>query len=157
MKSTVVDESLSSYKPMYCSREYQASTRLIQQYEKSTLKFCKLCQYTFISCKDSYHNLASSTNVKHNLLTFIPSGKSCAFIKSLVLSKWASASSSDFPENSGLKCNQFKYTICCPCWLGCGVGCAGCCGAYGTGWVGGGGGPGIFGACGPASAMVYLF
>ena len=38
MKSTVVDESLSSYKPMYCSREYQASTRLIQQYEKSTLK-----------------------------------------------------------------------------------------------------------------------
>ena len=38
MKSTVVDESLSSFKPMYCSREYQASTRLIQQYEKSTLK-----------------------------------------------------------------------------------------------------------------------
>ena len=37
MKSTVVDESLSSFKPMYCSREYQASTRLIQQYEKSTL------------------------------------------------------------------------------------------------------------------------
>ena len=39
MKSTVVDESLSSFKPMYCYREYQASTRLIQQYEKSTLKF----------------------------------------------------------------------------------------------------------------------
>ena len=29
MKSTVVDESLSSFKPMYCSREYQASTRYI--------------------------------------------------------------------------------------------------------------------------------
>ena len=29
MKSTVVDESLSSFKPMYCSREYQASTRLM--------------------------------------------------------------------------------------------------------------------------------
>ena len=29
MKSTVVDESLSSYQPMYCSREYQASTRKI--------------------------------------------------------------------------------------------------------------------------------
>ena len=28
MKSTVVDESLSSYKPMYCSREYQTSTIL---------------------------------------------------------------------------------------------------------------------------------
>ena len=37
MKSTVVDESLSSFKPMYCSREYQTSTRLNQQYEKSTL------------------------------------------------------------------------------------------------------------------------
>ena len=36
MNSTVVDESLSSFKPMYCSREYQASTRLSQQYEKST-------------------------------------------------------------------------------------------------------------------------
>ena len=42
MKSTVVDESLSSYKPMYCSREYQASTRLIQQYEKSTLNVYKV-------------------------------------------------------------------------------------------------------------------
>ena len=39
MKSTVVGESLSSLKPMYCSREYQASTRLIQQYEKSTLNY----------------------------------------------------------------------------------------------------------------------
>ena len=39
MKSTVVDESLSSFKPMYCSREYQTSTRLFQQYEKSTLNF----------------------------------------------------------------------------------------------------------------------
>ena len=38
MKSTVVDESLSSFKPMYCSREYLTSTRLNQQYEKSTLK-----------------------------------------------------------------------------------------------------------------------
>ena len=27
MKSTVVDESLSSYKPIHCSREYQASTK----------------------------------------------------------------------------------------------------------------------------------
>ena len=30
MKSTVVDESLSSYQPMYCSREYQASTSIPQ-------------------------------------------------------------------------------------------------------------------------------
>ena len=39
MKSTVVDESLSSYKPnVLFQRNTQASTRLIQQYEKSTLK-----------------------------------------------------------------------------------------------------------------------
>ena len=37
MKSTVVDESLSSYKPMYCSREYQTSTRTIGTV-KSTLR-----------------------------------------------------------------------------------------------------------------------
>ena len=42
MKSTVVDESLSSFKPMYCSREYQTSTRLNQQYEKSTLNHFSL-------------------------------------------------------------------------------------------------------------------
>ena len=35
---------------MYCSREYQASTRLIQQYEKSTLNrnLGSLRNYTFI-------------------------------------------------------------------------------------------------------------
>ena len=34
-------------KPMYCSREYHTSTRLIQQYEKSTLHIfmCKLGIY----------------------------------------------------------------------------------------------------------------
>ena len=42
MKSTVVDESLSSFKPMYCSREYQASTSLSQQYEKSTSKLINI-------------------------------------------------------------------------------------------------------------------
>ena len=56
MKSTVVDESLSSFKPMYCSREYQVSTRLSQQYEKSTsnkdllhLKICNLDIHTSVS------------------------------------------------------------------------------------------------------------
>ena len=34
MKSTVVDESLSSFKPMYCSREYQASTRKTDYFAK---------------------------------------------------------------------------------------------------------------------------
>ena len=45
MKSTVVDESLSSFKPMYCSREYQVSTRLSQQYEKSTSNSLELYVY----------------------------------------------------------------------------------------------------------------
>ena len=49
MKSTVVDESLSSFKPMYCSREYQASTRLIQQYEKSTLNYPPK-MFSFVQC-----------------------------------------------------------------------------------------------------------
>ena len=40
LDDTVVDESLSSFKPMYCSREYQASTRSSQQYEKSTPNQC---------------------------------------------------------------------------------------------------------------------
>ena len=34
MKSTVVDESLSSFKPMYCSREYQASTAFNSPFRK---------------------------------------------------------------------------------------------------------------------------
>ena len=65
-------------------------------------KFCKPCQSMFTGCKDLYHNLASPTNVKQNLLTLIPSKKWCALIQSLVWSNWASASSSCFPENSGM-------------------------------------------------------
>ena len=34
------------------------------------------------------------------------------------LSKCASASSG-FPENSSLKCDQFKCGICCTCFVGC--------------------------------------
>ena len=56
MKSTVVDESLSSYQPMYCSREYQASTRLIQQYEKSTLKD-NMSPDTFIAFRQVYDSI----------------------------------------------------------------------------------------------------
>ena len=38
MKSTVVDESLSSFKPMYCSREYHTSTRYSHD---DLLRVCK--------------------------------------------------------------------------------------------------------------------
>ena len=111
--------------------------------------------------KDSYHNLASPTNVRKNLWTLIPSRKWRAFIQLLVWSKWASASSSSFPENSGLKCDQFKCTNCCA-WCACCVGCyacgAGCCTCCaGCGWAGGGGGAGISGTCSLASAILYLF
>ena len=44
-----------------------------------------------------------------NLWSLIPSRKWCAFIQLLVWSKWTFASSG-FPENSGLKCDQFKCT-----------------------------------------------
>ena len=37
-------------RPMYCSREYQTSTRLNQQYEKSTLKMRNL-HITFFTCQ----------------------------------------------------------------------------------------------------------
>ena len=72
MKSTVVDESLSSFKPMYCSREYQASTRLIQQYEKSTLKVIvvfvlsyKLIWFVGVSIIPIYNILTVSSNVEN--------------------------------------------------------------------------------------------
>ena len=40
MKSTVVDESLSSFKPMYCSREYQTSTIVCNDH-KALARFLK--------------------------------------------------------------------------------------------------------------------
>ena len=52
-------------KPMYCSREYQASTRLIQQYEKSTSKYV-LClnslQRKWITFTKSY----KTTTTQHS-------------------------------------------------------------------------------------------
>ena len=62
----------------------------------------------------------------------------------LVLSKWTSESSFGFPENSGLKCDQFNCGICCACYVGC-------CNA------GGGRVTGTAGACGPAFAIFILY
>ena len=78
-------------------------------------KFCNPCQSTFIASNEWYHNLASLNRVMQNLWTSTPSTKWCAVILLLVQSRWASASSSGFPENSGLKWDQFRSTICCPC------------------------------------------
>ena len=117
-------------------------------------KFCKPCQIMFIGGKDSYHNLASPTNVKQNLQTLMSSRKWCAFIQSLVLSKWASAFSLGFTEDFGLKYNQFKCTYCCPCCVGC-RGCYTCC--VESGWAWRTAGAEISGACSPASAILYLF
>ena len=105
---------------------------------------CKPCQSAFVGLKDSYHNLASPTMVRQNLWTFTPSWNWCVFIHSLVLSKWASASSSGFPENSGLKCDQFNCSICCAC-------CVGCCG------TGGGGGAATADACGLEFAIFIFY
>ena len=96
--------------------------------------------------KDWYNNLAYPTNVRQNLWTLTLSWRLCVFIESIVISKWASASSGfpGFPEKSGLKCDQFKCTICFACFVGCYT-----CGV-GFGWAGGGGDDVISGACGPA-------
>ena len=73
-------------------------------------KFCSPCQSTFIGSNEWYHSLASPNSVKQNLWTLTPS-KWCAVIQSLVQTRWASASSSGFPQNSGLN------ETCCPgCW-----------------------------------------
>ena len=69
MKSTVVDESLSSYKPMYCSREYQASTRLIQQYEKSTLKY-PVRFYVFEDATNHPNLLSYATSERLGIVQF---------------------------------------------------------------------------------------
>ena len=72
----------------------------------------------FMGLRNSYHNLASSTNVKQIFGTLTPSWKACVSIQLFVLNKCISASSSGFPANSGLKCDQFNCGTCC-------IGCSG--------------------------------
>ena len=45
---------------------------------------CRACQSFAIGLNDSYHNLASSANVKQNLCTPTSSEKLCVFIQSCV-------------------------------------------------------------------------
>ena len=69
--------------------------------------FCNLGQSSSNGASDSYHNLALPVHVKQKHLFLSPSGKLCASIQSLVLSRWDSASSSGLPENSDF----FPYPI----------------------------------------------
>ena len=104
-------------------------------------------QSTLIGLNDSNHNLASPTNVKQKSWTLTPSWNVCVSIQSFILRRCASASSSGFPENSGLKCDQYN----CGTWTGwidctrgiggctgwvCGWGASGACSAYGAEGVG---------------------
>ena len=90
-------------------------------------KFCNWGHVVFSNgSKDWNHNLASPSRVRQNLWTFTSSMKQWAFIQSLEHSKCASAFSSGFPENSGLKVDQFIFKCCCPapswfccCWFCC--------------------------------------
>ena len=120
-------------------------------------KFFNLCQSTFIGSNDWYHNLSSPNSVKQNLWTVSPSPKWCAFIQSLVQSKWDSPCSSGFPENSGLKWDQFECTNCCPCCAGR-AWCSCCCGTCypACAWADRVGVAGTPCACGPGSALSYL-
>ena len=103
MKSTVVDESLSSYKPMYCSREYQASTRLIQQYEKSTL-----------NC--TAHNLWDKFIVHYGLPKNILMDQGCNFESDLLKALCEIAqvkkirTSGYHPQTNG-QCEHFNDTL----------------------------------------------
>ena len=55
MKSTTVDESLTTMEQMFCSRENQLTTRLIQQNEKSTQNK----KVTFAACQNLNLNMFS--------------------------------------------------------------------------------------------------
>ena len=88
---------------------------------------CKPLQFNAIGLSDSYHNLASPTNVKQNLWTLIPSWNAWVSIQSFVLRRCASISLSSFPANSGLKCDQFNGGT----WPGCASHIAGCTGGAG--------------------------
>ena len=119
--------------------------------------FCNPFKSKTIGLSTSYHNLASPTNLKQNIWTFTPSWNECVSIQSLVLRRWASASSSGLPMNSGLKWDQFNWGIgsgwigCVGGTIGCGGGAGGCTGGAG-GTTGGLTGSG-WGAGGPPTAM----
>ena len=77
-------------------------------------KFCNSGQITlFKGSRDWNHNLSSPSNVRQNFWTFTSLTKWWAFIQSLKCSKCASASSSGFPEDSGLNFDQFMCKCCC--------------------------------------------
>ena len=87
-------------------------------------KFCSSDQSTFMGSKEWYRNLASPNSVRQNLWTFTSLTKWCAFIQSFEWSRFASASSSGFSENSGLQFDQFICKCCfcgwsCGCWSSC--------------------------------------
>ena len=116
---------------------------MISMHENSCLwvlpNFEYLCLNKICNCahvvspkgsKEWYHNLASPNSVRQNLCTFMPASKWWASIQSFEHKRCASASSSGFPENSGLKFDQLRcMCLCltaswwwgysCPClWLG---------------------------------------
>ena len=94
-----------------------------------------LCLNKFCNCahvvspkgyKEWYHNLASPNRVRQNLCTLMPASKWWASIQSFEHSRCASASSSRFPENSGLKFDQLRCMCLCPTaswWWGCSCPC----------------------------------
>ena len=106
-------------------------------------EFCKPAQSAFIVLKDSYHNLTSPVIIKQNLWTLLSSWNLWMSIQSFVLSKCASTSSSGFPENSGMRCDQFNCGTCgagyCSAWGSWGTwgawGALGTSGAWGPGWA----------------------
>ena len=77
-------------------------------------KFCNCAHVVSLrGCREWYHSLPSPNSVRQNLCTFISSLKWLVSIQSFEHSRCVSASSSGFPENSGLKFDQIRYMCLC--------------------------------------------
>ena len=96
---------------------------------------CRPFQPTAMALSDSYYSPASPTYTKQNLLTLTPSWNAWVSIQSFLLRRYASASSSGFPANNGLKSDQFNCGT-RPCCSGSTTSCAGV-GGDTTGFTGG--------------------
>ena len=77
-------------------------------------KFCNCAHVVFSKGSNEWcHNLASPNSVRQNLCTLMSSSNWWASIQSFEHSRCASASSSGFPENSGLTFDQLRCMCLC--------------------------------------------
>ena len=78
------------YNQMYCSREYQLTSRFNQQYEKSTSNFIWVCMtvpvcYILIPCTLGAHIHTISPRILHGSLWLTPLGNAALHSSALLL------------------------------------------------------------------------